>query len=742
MAIYFDEENKVFNLQTPDTSYIIGIYDDKLPIHIHYGRRLEKTYGIFEMLDVPAEHANTCDVISKDFSDGITLNTKLLELPTYGTGDYRMPAFHAQYEDGSTITKLYYTGHKIYDGKPELENMPSSYMEDDREAQTLELYLKDELTGLKAVLCYTVYNERNVITRSNWFINEGKAPVYLQKAYSGCIDIDSKEFDFVHFYGAWARERTLQRTPLINGLQSVDSTRGASSHHHNPFVCLASHHATEDAGEVYGMNLVYSGSFESGAYVDTYNKTRFFTGINPFDFRWKLDCGEMFQTPECVMVYSDEGFGKMSRTYHEFVRERICRGKYRDLERPVLINNWEATRFDFTEDKIVAIATKAKEIGVELMVLDDGWFGCRNDDFTSLGDWFPDPAKLPEGLGGMVKRINALGMKFGLWFEPEMISEKSRLYEKHPDWCLHVKGRSRSEGRNQLILDYSREDVCRYIIDILSDIFEKNNIEYIKWDMNRNMTEIGSAILPADRQRETAHRYMIGLYRVLGTLKKRFPHILMEGCSGGGGRLDLGMFCYFDQFWTSDDSDAVERQYIQTGTSYGYPTMVMGAHVSACPNHQTGRVTDIATRGHVALGGQFGYELDLATLTDEELKEVKHQIALCKEFNTIFHKGDMYRLKSPFESDMTVWEFVSKDQNIAIVEIFTLKGTPDSANESIVLKGLDPAAVYVERYTGRKYSGEALMYIGLKRTRPRDFRSELLILERTVVNTKAAGACQ
>ncbi len=730
MAIIYDEQNKVFNMQTPNTSYCFGIYGGRLPLHIHYGKRLNHTAGIFEMLDVPAKYCTNFNPKNKEFDVELELNTKLYELPTHGTGDYRTPAFHAEYADGSTVTKLMYAGHKIYDGKPSLGEMPSSYVENDSEAQTLELYLKDELTGLKAVIYYTAYNDRDIITRSQCYINEGNEPISLKKVYSGCIDFESKDFDFVHFYGVWARERQLQRTPLINGLQSVDSTRGASSHNHNPFVCLVSHDATETTGDVYAMNLVYSGNFESGAFVDGYDKTRFFTGINPFDFSWKLESGESFQTPECVMVYSAEGFGKMSRTYHEFVRERVCRGTYRDLRRPVLLNNWEATYFDFNEDKIVAIAEKAKEMGVELMVLDDGWFGKRDDDRTSLGDWFPYKEKLPNGLEGLVKRINDLGMKFGLWFEPEMVSPVSELYQKHPDWCLQVRGRSITEGRNQYILDLSRADVCDYVIEMLSNIFENANIEYIKWDMNRNMTEVGSLLLPADRQREVAHRYMLGLYRILGTLKTRFPHILMEGCSGGGGRFDLGMFCFFDQFWTSDDTDAVERQYIQTGTSYAYPTTVMGAHVSACPNHQTGRTTDIKTRGYVALGGQFGYELDLATLNERELTEVKKQIALCKEFHPVFHWGDMYRLRSPFEGQMTAWEFVSKDKSTAIVEIFTIKTVVTPNNESIVLQGLDPDAMYKERYTGKVYYGEHLMNIGLKRRRESDFSGELMILER------------
>ena len=731
MAILFDKENFIFNLQTPDTSYIIGIYDNKLPIHVYYGKRIEKTYDMFHMLGIEAtRYESAHSGISRDFSEPVTLAALPQELPTYGCGDYRTPAFHAQYENGTTVTKLWYTGHKIYDGKPELENLPSTYIEDDSEAQTLEIYLKDELTGVEAVLCYTVYNDRNVITRSNRYINNGDQVVRLKNVLSASFDFDGCDYDFVRFSGSWARERFVYRTPLNKGNQSVESLRGSSGHQHNPFICIAKHDATEDFGDVYGINLVYSGNFISGACVDTSDRTRVFTGINPFDFEWKLEQGESFQTPEAVMVFSDSGFAKLSHTFHELIRERTCRGKYRDVRRPVLLNNWEATYFDFDEEKVVDIANKAAEVGVELMVLDDGWFGTRNDDHSSLGDWFENREKLPNGIDGLAKRINELGLKFGLWFEPEMISPVSKLYEAHPDWCLHVPGRSRSESRNQLTLDYSRKDVCDYIIDTLSGIFERANIEYIKWDMNRNMTEIGSALLPADRQRETAHRYMLGLYRVLGTLKERFPHILMEGCAGGGGRFDMGMFCFFNQFWTSDDSDAVERQYIQTGTSFCYPAIVMGAHVSASPNHQVKRPTDIKTRGTVALAGQFGYELDLNTLSEYEIEEVKKQIALCHELDPVFHKGDMYRISSPFESNYTVWEFVSKDKKTAVVDILVIKATAYSSYTVFKLKGLEPHALYKERFTGKIYSGEVLMSMGIKRNCPMDYTAEMMILEK------------
>ena len=729
-GIQFDKEHNVFNLQTPGSSYVIGIYDGKLPMHVHYGKRLNSTYGIYDMLDRKEGQLFDYMPASEEYSKPFFPNEWPQELPVYGTGDYRHPAFHAQYADGSTITKLCYTGYKIYDGKPALQDMPSAYVESDEEAQTLEIYMEDELSGLQAVLCYTAYKDRDVITRSNRFINKSDKVIKLLRVDSGCIDFPNMEYDFVHFYGNWAKERMLERRPLFHGLQAVDSNRGSSSHFQNPLICLAAPNATEEAGDVYGMNLVYSGSFHAGAFVDYSETVRMFTGINPFDFQWMLNPGETFQTPECVMVYSDEGFGKMSHIYHEFIKERICRGRFRDKERPVLINNWEATYFDFDEDKIVAIAEKAAQVGVELMVLDDGWFGQRNDDRSSLGDWFVNEGKLPKGLNSLVTRVNNLGMKFGLWFEPEMISPVSELYKAHPDWCLHVEGRSRTKSRHQLVLDLSREDVCEYIIETLSKVLSSANIEYIKWDMNRNMTEIGSAFWSAEHQREVAHRYMIGLYKVLGTLKERFPHILMEGCAGGGGRFDLGMFCFFDQFWTSDDTDAIERQYIQTGTSFGYPAVVMGSHVSACPNHQTGRTTDINTRGYVAMAGQFGYELDLNTLTDEEIEKVREQIKLCKELAPVFHKGDMHRIKSPFNGNMTVWEFVSKDKKTAIVEIFVIKCAPWTPYQGLKLRGLEPDAVYVDRNTGKSYTGEALMYRGLQRRCDKDFGYEMLILEK------------
>ena len=730
MAIFYDEKNGLFHLQTPDTSYIIGLYEGKVPLHLYYGKKLTSDISfedLFEKIGVNGwGHGGEC----ADFEKPIQMSRLPLECPGIGDGDVRPAVFQAKYEDGSILSKLWYQGYRITAGKPAIPGLPSAYVEDDSEAQTLELYLRDEYQDISVTLVYTAYTSLDVITRSMRITNGNKGVVKLNKVLSGCIELQSKDYDFIHFYGSWARERYVERKPLFIGDQHVDSLLGSSGHHQNPFICLASHGATEDSGEVYGANLVYSGSFISGVYVDPYYRTRLYIGINPENFEWKLECGEEFCTPECVFVYSCEGIGKMSRTYHKLIRDRVSRGRFRGKERPILINNWEATYFNFDEELIVKIAKKAAEVGVDMMVLADGWFGSRDDDTTSLGDWFPDKKKLPDGISGLAKKINDIGMKFGLWFEPEMISPVSKLYEAHPDWCLHVEGRSRSLSRNQLILDYSRADVREYIIDTMTALFDTANIEYIKWDMNRNMSEIGSALLPADRQGEVAHRYMLGLYSVLETLKNKYPHILMEGCAGGGGRFDMGMLHYFDQIWTSDDSDAVERLTIQNGTSYCYPSITMGAHVAKSPNGFAGRATTMSLRGYVALAGQFGYELDLNKLSDEDIEVVKEQIALCRQYRNVFHRGDMYRLMSSDDSCFMVWEFVSEDKNTVIVDIFTTKAVPYGPPFHIKLSGIDSNASYKDKATGRVYTGEYLINIGLTRHADREYDGEMLILER------------
>lgn len=711
MGIHYNSDQKTFHLKAKDTSYVMGILRDGYLVHYYWGR------GVSEY-----RHANKFQYVDRGFSGNpydhrhdrtFSLDTLPQEYPQYGNTDFRKPAYQVQLDNGSTITDLRYVEHKIIKGKPMLEGLPSTYVENENEAETLEILMEDSLIGLKVLLSYTVFEQYNVITRSVRFINNGTDSVKLLSALSLSVDFRDADFDFLHLHGAHVKERHIARQPLRPGIQSVESTRGASSHQHNPFMALLRKDVTEEHGEVYGFNFVYSGNFLAQAEVDQFNHTRVTMGINPFDFSWKLESGESFQTPEVVMVYSSEGLGGMSRTFHELYRTRLARGAYRDKERPILVNNWEATYFDFNAEKILDIATVGQDLGIELFVLDDGWFGKRDDDTSSLGDWFVDRNKLPDGLSHLAHSVNHMGMQFGLWFEPEMISVDSELYREHPEWCLHVPNRNRSESRRQLILDFSREDVCEEITKRVCDILASAPISYVKWDMNRHMTEVGSALLPADRQRETAHRYMLGLYKVMDAITSAFPNILFESCSGGGGRFDPGILYYMPQTWTSDNTDAVSRLKIQYGTSLVYPIISMGSHVSAVPNHQVHRITSLKMRGDVAISGNLGYELDLTQMTDEEKEIVKEQVSYYKETRQLIQFGDFYRLKSPFEGNITAWLFTNKEKSEALVFYFRVLDEPAAPLTSLQLKGIDPAKQYLVAGTDQVFGGDELLYAGL-----------------------------
>ncbi|GIP42478.1 alpha-galactosidase [Paenibacillus sp. J45TS6] len=711
MGIHYNSENKTFHLRAKDTSYVMGVLRDGYLAHYYWGR------GVSDY-----RHSNAIQYVDRGFSGNpydhrhdrtFSLDTLPQEYPQYGNTDFRKPAYQVQLGNGSTITDLRYVDHKISKGKAPLEGLPSTYVEQEDEAETLEILMEDSLIGLKVFLTYTVFEQFNVITRSVRFVNEGAHSIKLLSALSSSVDFRDAEFDFLHLHGAHVKERHIARQPLRHGIQSVESTRGASSHQHNPFMALLRKDATEDHGEVYGFNFVYSGNFLAQAEVDQFRNTRVTMGINPFDFSWKLENGDSFQTPEVVMVYSSEGLGGMSRTFHELYRTRLVRGTYRDKERPILVNNWEATYFDFNAEKIMDIAKVGQDLGIELFVLDDGWFGKRDDDTTSLGDWFVDRNKLPEGLDHLAESVNNIGMQFGLWFEPEMISVDSDLYRDHPDWCLHVPNRSRSESRRQLVLDFSRDDVCEEITKRVCDILASAPISYVKWDMNRHMTEIGSALLPADRQRETAHRYMLGLYKVMDAITSSFPNILFESCSGGGGRFDPGILYYMPQTWTSDNTDAISRLKIQYGTSLVYPIISMGAHVSAVPNHQVHRITSLKMRGDVAISGNLGYELDLTQMTDEEKEIVKEQVSNYKEIRGLIQFGDFYRLESPFEGNITSWLFTNKDKSEAIVFYFRVLDEAAAPSTFLRLKGIDPAKQYALAGDGEVFGGDELMYAGL-----------------------------
>ncbi|WP_168119819.1 alpha-galactosidase [Paenibacillus sp. HB172176] len=716
MSIHYHEEEAVFHLQASNTSYVIGITKQGYLAHYYWGRKIRgASWKRQLLLTNRSSFTPSTDLSQMELS----LDTLPQEYPSYGSSDFRTPALEAQHGNGSSITELTYVSHRIIAGKPELEGLPAVYVESADEAQTLEITMRDAVTAVEVLLTYTVFESYNAITRSAKIINNGSEAVKLNRALSVSVDLPGDQYEMLQLSGAWARERYVHKRGLVPGMQMIESRRGSSSHVQNPFIALLENGSTEETGEVYGISLVYSGSFMAGVEVDPFHTARVFAGINAFDFEWRLEPGEQFQTPEAVLVHSHEGLGGMSRSYHDLYRTRLCRGAFRDEVRPILINNWEATYFNFTADKIEAIARAGQELGIELFVLDDGWFGKRDDDTTSLGDWFVDRNKLPRGLEDLVGRVKASGMQFGLWFEPEMISPDSELYREHPDWCLHVEGRRRTQARQQLILDLSRKDVQDHLVAVISDVLSSAPITYVKWDMNRNMTEIGSALLPAERQRETAHRYMLGLYEVLERITSAFPHILFESCSGGGGRFDPGMLYYMPQTWTSDNTDAVCRLKIQYGTSIVYPVSSMGSHVSAVPNHQVERVTSLDTRGNVALSGNFGYELDLTTFTPEEKELARKQIALYKEVRPLVQQGDFYRLLSPFEGNDTAWMFVSKNRSEAFIFYATVLQEPNAPLGKFRLQGLDPQRDYVLQGEAAEveeqsvFGGDELMYAGL-----------------------------
>ncbi|WP_456288476.1 alpha-galactosidase [Paenibacillus sp. AK002] len=710
MSIHFHEDLGIFHLQSDRSSYVIELVRGVYPAHAYWGRRIRDN-RVLGLLERRGRASFSPTPFREDAS--FSLDSLPQEYPGYGSGDFRQPAYQVQLANGTTVTEAEYVRHRIYSGKPKLEGLPAVYTEQDDEADTLELELFDRVSGLTIYLSYTVMKAFDAISRSVSFRNDSKENMTLLRAMSASVDMDHSRYDLLHLHGAWARERHVQRRRLSPGMQGIESRRGSSSHNHNPFLALLSEGAGEEFGEVYGFSLVYSGSFSAQVEVDQYDTTRVTMGLNPFDFTWLLEPGQSFQTPEAVMVFSAEGLGGMSRRYHKMYRTRLCRGQFRDATRPVLVNNWEATYFNFNADKIEQIASAGRDLGIELFVLDDGWFGKRNDDTTSLGDWVVDKNKLPDGLEDLVKRVRGLDMQFGLWFEPEMISPDSDLYRKHPDWCLHVEGRRRTEGRQQLILDFSREEVGDAVADMVRGILRSAPITYVKWDMNRNMTEIGSAALPPERQRETAHRYMLGLYRVMEQLTTEFPHILFESCSGGGGRYDPGMLYYMPQTWTSDNSDAVSRLKIQYGTSLVYPLSSMGAHVSAVPNHQVHRNTSLRTRGHAAMSGNFGYELDLTAFSEQEKEEVREQVKLYKEIRHLVQFGDFYRLRNPFEGNEAAWTIVSEDRSEAVLYYFRILSEANEPIRWLRTMGLDPEGDYKCLEDGNIYGGDRLMNAGL-----------------------------
>lgn len=697
--------NQIFSLHTKHSTYQMKVDRDFL-IHTYYGPYVG---------DSDMSYLARC--IDRGFSgnpDGITdkgysLDTQLLEYPSYGTGDFRNDCLRVAYADGSQVTDLKYVSHEIKEGKYGLEGLPAMYQGEEN-VQTLEVVLQDVYKKLEVILYYGVFENLDVITRACKIVNKGEDKVNLLRAYSMCLDFNNKDMDFVHFYGRHAMERIMERTPLHHGIQSVGSRRGFSSHQHNPFVVLCAHDAGEDHGNCYGASFVYSGNFAAEAEVTQADCTRMTMGIHDAQFQFELQPQESFTAPEVMLSFSSEGLGTLSRNYHKAIRYHICRGKYKTARRPILINNWEATYFDFNTEKLLDIAREAKKLGIEMLVMDDGWFGKREDDVSGLGDWFVNEKKLGGKLKDLVDGVNEIGLKFGIWFEPEMISEDSDLYRAHPDWALKIPGRAPTRGRQQLVLDFSREDVRTYIFDRMCEILESSDIEYVKWDANRHLTDVWSALLPAERQGEVFHRFILGLYDFLEKITQRFPNVLFEGCSGGGGRFDAGMMYYHPQIWCSDDTDAVERLEIQYGTSFAYPVSTMGAHVSVCPNHQTGRSVSMKTRGVVAMAGTFGYELDITKLSEEDKQTVKEQIEEFKKYYDLIQNGDYYRLtddgrKSPF----VAWEFVSADKKEALLNVVVLRTKANPIFHTVYARGLEADRLYQIDGSQEKFSGAVLM---------------------------------
>ncbi len=710
------KNNNTFHLQGRNISYIMAVDSFGNLIHIHYGRKLH---------DKDYDKTNTKYVNWAAYDENnITLENTQQEYPSYGHTDLRNPAYTVKNVDGNSISQLKYKDYTIKENYiPEIEGMPSLFI-GNKSAQTLEITLEDKISGVEVVLSYSVFDDYDVILRNTRIHNISDSTIEIDSAYSANLDIAKGNYDLIYFSGGWGREREFCRSEIQQGAKiDISNARGGSGHTLNPFIMVSEHNADEDKGNVYGFSLIYSGNHSSMIECDQYGNIRVQQGINPFMFKWTLEKGESFVTPQCVMCYSENGIGGLSRELNDVYRTNLCRSKCADKDRPILINNWEATYFDFDEDKLLSIAKRAKEAGVELFVLDDGWFGTRNDDFSGLGDWTVNYDKLPSGIDGLAKKINDIGLKFGLWFEPEMVNPDSDLYRAHPDWAISVPNRISSLSRNQLILDLSRDDVCDYIITAVSDVLKSANIEYVKWDMNRPMTD-----MPYEGYN---HKYTLGFYKIMDAITGAFPNILFEGCSGGGGRFDAGVLAYMPQIWTSDNSDAAARLKIQYATSMGYPVSAISAHVTAVPNHQNGRITSLKMRADTAYAGVFGYELDITKMSDTELAEIKKQVETDKKLRTLMRTGDFYRILSPYETNYCSWEMVSKDKKEVFFYSAKIFSVANSHDIRIKLKGLDAEAKYMDTVTGEVYGGDELMYYGVEpKYDMHDFASYTMMLNR------------
>ena len=709
MGIIENKADGSIILQTKDCSYHMAVDCYGYLRHLYYGKKLDGEDLSYLYRDYIRGFAG--NPYEADGNPAYSPDTTCREYTGCGLSDYRIPSLRVVNADGSRCADLRYVSHEIRKGKYSLPGLPAA-LDTDGDAQTLEVVLRDGAAKLTVRLLYGVLEQKNMITRAAVIENGGDAPVTLEKAASCCLELPFGSWDLMHFHGRHNKERIPERAPVLHGIQTVGSGRGTSSHQHNPFIILCDRQATEDFGECYGMMLLYSGSFRAETEGDQYGTLRAVMSCGDESFRWMLQPGEQFTAPEALLSRA-EGLAALSAQFHAVIRENVCRGEYRLARRPVLINSWEGNYFDIRADRILEQARQAKELGIELFVLDDGWFRGRKDDTAALGDWEEDREKLPEGLGKLIADIRKTGMLFGLWVEPEMISENSDLYRAHPDWTLSVPGRQPVLSRHQLVLDLSRRDVQDYLIDSVSGLLTKYDISYIKWDFNRSVTDVYSRLLPAGRQGEVPHRCVLGLYRVLETLVSRFPGVLFEGCSGGGGRFDAGMMYYTPQIWCSDNTDPIERLLIQKGTSYGYPLSTMGAHVSVAPNHQTGRTVPIRTRGAVAMTGAFGYELDPTKLSAEDREEIQRQIREYREDEDLIRLGTYYRLDEfTRERDASAWLLVSGERDKALLTVVMTAVHGNAALIHLRFKGLDPDAAYRIREDDLVRTGSALMNAG------------------------------
>lgn len=722
MPVSFDEKKKIFRLDTEKSTYLMGLSPEGFLGHIYYGDRLvlDADNYLLRMEEPPY----TPSVNKREKS--AFLDFFPMEYPTGGIGDYRESCLNIRNAAGNMGCELHYAGHEIFKGKKGLAGLPASFAAEN-EAETLEITMKDEILDLEVVLSYTAFPEENVITRSVKVQNRSQENLRIEKILSACLDMDNENFSMLSLHGTWARERHIQTGELPYGKQVISSARGESSHQEHPFMALVTNGTDQENGKVYAMHFVYSGNFLAETELCQFDNLRMTMGISPEEFSWLLEPGETFQAPEVVMTYSGNGLGQMTRSYHNFYRNHLIRSKFKYEKRPILINNWEATYFDFNTDKLLAIARQAKECGIEMLVMDDGWFGKRNSDNCSLGDWKVNEEKITGGLKYLVDEVNKIGLQFGIWFEPEMISPDSDLYRTHPDWAIQIAGREATQSRNQYVLDLSRPEVRDYAYECVASVLRSANIAYVKWDMNRQLSDLGSSYLPKERQQELFHRYVLGVYELQERLVTEFPDLLLENCSGGGARFDPGMLCYSPQIWCSDDTDAVERLMIQEGSALVYPLSVIGAHVSDCPNHSVGRVTPFETRGHVALAGTFGYELDITKIPEEDRRLIPEQTATYKKYRHLIQQGEYYRIASYRENHkFDCWALSSRDKKEVLVTYVQVFGVPNSHSRKIFLKGFDPETVYKLEGTDETYTGEMLMKGGfLMKDFWGDFKSRL-----------------